>query len=142
MVVCSARGDVLYEWQCADVNDRISFLEFLSQKSIQLGEGLDLGPFDRLEVEGGRTRVIAQVKPDRGIFIRAGEINFVGNDKPRPFRKPRIIKIDLFAQLLDVLHRIAAFASGNVDNEKENFAARNVPQEFVTQPNPFVRAFD
>ena len=71
MVVCSARGDVLYEWQCADVNDRISFLEFLSQKSTQLGEGLDLGPFDRLEVEGGRSRVIAQVKPDRGIFIRA-----------------------------------------------------------------------
>ena len=71
VLICSTQGDVLYEWQCADVNDRISFLEFLSQKSIQLGEGLDLGPFDRLEVEGGRTRVIAQVKPDRGIFIRA-----------------------------------------------------------------------
>ena len=45
MVVCSARGEVLYEWQSPNVNDRISFLEFLSQKSVQLGEGLNLGTF-------------------------------------------------------------------------------------------------
>ncbi|MDB6018968.1 MAG: Response regulator receiver protein [Pedosphaera sp.] len=71
LVVCSPKGEVLYEWKSGNANDRISFLEFLSQKSAQLGEGLNLGVFDRLEMEGERHRVIAQVKADRGIFIRA-----------------------------------------------------------------------
>jgi CheY-like chemotaxis protein len=71
MVVCSANGDVLYQWKCGNTNDRISFLEFLSQKSAQLGEGLNLGAFDRLEMEGERSRIVAQVKTDRGVFVRA-----------------------------------------------------------------------
>ncbi len=73
MLVCSAQGEVLYEWRCGNRNDRISFLEFLSQKSNQLGEGLNLGAFDRLEMEGDMRRIIAQVKPDRGIFVRASK---------------------------------------------------------------------
>lgn len=71
MVVCTAKGEAVYEWQTANAGDRISFLEFLSQKSLQLGEGLNLGAFDRIEMEGERARVIAQVKSDRGVFIRA-----------------------------------------------------------------------
>ena len=51
-------------------SDRISFLEFLSQKSQQLGEGLNLGAFDRLEMEGEHSRVVAQVRIDRGFFLR------------------------------------------------------------------------
>jgi CheY-like chemotaxis protein len=69
-IVCSTKGEILYEWQCANNTDRISFLEFLSQKSLQLGEGLNLGLFDRLEMEGEHTRVVAQVKADRGVFLR------------------------------------------------------------------------
>jgi CheY-like chemotaxis protein len=71
MIVCSAKGEVLYDWKCPSTNDRISFLEFLSQKSAQLGEGLNLGAFDRLEMEGERQRIVAQVTTDRGIFLRA-----------------------------------------------------------------------
>ncbi len=80
MVVCSPKGEVLYEWQSANSSDRVSFLEFLSQKSNQLGEGLNLGTFDRLEMEGERQRVIAQVKTDRGLFVRATKT---------PLRAPR-----------------------------------------------------
>ncbi len=71
LIVCTPKGEVLYEWKCGSANDRIGFLEFLSQKSTQLGEGLNLGPFDRLEMEGERHRVIAQIKSDRGLFVRA-----------------------------------------------------------------------
>jgi CheY-like chemotaxis protein len=71
LVVCTAKGEVVYEWQSPSVGDRISFLEFLSQKSLQLGEGLNLGAFDRLEMEGERSRVVAQIKADRGVFFRA-----------------------------------------------------------------------
>ncbi len=70
LLVCSPKGEILYEWKCGNANERVSFLEFLSQKSGQLGEGLNLGAFDRLEMEGERYRVIAQVKSDRGLFVR------------------------------------------------------------------------
>src|ERR1700722_1037951 len=73
LVVCSSKGEVLYEWQCNNNTDRISFLEFLSQKSLQLGEGLNLGAFDRLEMEGDHTRVVAQGKADRGVFLRTSK---------------------------------------------------------------------
>ena len=36
VLICSTQGDVLYEWQCADANARIRFLQFLSQKSWQM----------------------------------------------------------------------------------------------------------
>jgi CheY-like chemotaxis protein len=71
MLVCTVKGEVVYDWQCPSLGDRISFLEFLSQKSVQLGEGLNLGAFDRLEMEGERQRVVAQIKGDRGVFFRA-----------------------------------------------------------------------
>lgn len=73
MVVCSNSGTILYEWQSSNASDRVSFLEFLSRKSLQLGEGLSLGDFDRLEIEGGNARVIARINKDRGLFVRAGK---------------------------------------------------------------------
>jgi hypothetical protein len=71
MVVCSPKGEVLYEWQCVNASDRVSFLEFLSRKATQISEGLNLGDFDRLEMEADATRVVAQIKKDRGIFMSA-----------------------------------------------------------------------
>jgi len=71
VLVCSLQGDVLYEWQSAKAGARISFLEFLSLKAHQLAQGLPLGSFDRLEIEGPGTRVVTQIQIDRAIFIRA-----------------------------------------------------------------------
>ena len=70
MLICSARGEVLYDHQCPNPSDRVSFLEFLSRNAAQLGDGLNLGAFDRIEMESPTSRIIAQVKKDRGIFIQ------------------------------------------------------------------------
>jgi len=74
MLICSTQGDVLYEWQCADVNARIRFLQFLSQKSWQLRQGLPTGHFERLEVEGMKHRIVTQIEPDRALFVRASRV--------------------------------------------------------------------
>jgi CheY-like chemotaxis protein len=74
MLVCSPQGDVLYEWQCHNTNARISFLEFLSQKTRQLGQGLPLGQFDRLEIENGAARVVTQLQADHSIFMRSSRV--------------------------------------------------------------------
>jgi hypothetical protein len=70
MLICSTQGDVLYEWQCADANARIRFLQFLSQKSWQLRQGLPIGQFQRLEMEGAAKRVVTQIDPERAVFVR------------------------------------------------------------------------
>jgi CheY-like chemotaxis protein len=69
-IVCSAQGDVLYEWQCTNSNGRIDFMEMLSQKARQLGQGLPLGLFERMESTERRTRVLVQVEADRALFLR------------------------------------------------------------------------
>ena len=71
VLICSTQGDVLYEWQCPDANARIRFLQFLSQKSWQLRQGLPIGPFQRLEVEGPGDRIVTHVDSDRALFVRS-----------------------------------------------------------------------
>lgn len=72
LLVCSLQGEVLHEWQCTNTNGRVGFLEFLSQKSRQLAQGLPLGEFDRIEVSHTKGRVVAQIQADRALFVRMG----------------------------------------------------------------------
>ena len=71
VLICSSQGDVLYEWQCADANARIRFLQFLSQKSWQMRQGLPIGHFQRLEIESPKNRIVTRIDPDRALFVRA-----------------------------------------------------------------------
>lgn len=70
LLVCSLQGDVLQAWQCANANGRVGLLEFVSRKSRQLAQGLSLGQFDRLEVNGEQSRVIARIQPEWALFAR------------------------------------------------------------------------
>ena len=70
MLVCSLQGEVLHEWKCANPNNRVGLLEFISQKARQLAQGLPLGDFDRVEISGHKTRAVAQIQDDRALFVR------------------------------------------------------------------------
>jgi CheY-like chemotaxis protein len=85
MLVCSLQGEVLHEWQCTNTNGRVGFLEFLSQKARQLGQGLPLGDFDRLEVNSPSGRVVAQIQSDRALFVRTSRVSSAASsDTVRP----------------------------------------------------------
>ncbi len=73
-LVCSTQGDVLHEWQCADSNVRIRFLETLSQKARLIAQGLPLGGLERVEAAEGRARALVQVEADRVLFLRASSV--------------------------------------------------------------------
>src|SRR6185295_13032892 len=77
VLICSTQGDVLYEWQCADANARIRFLQFLSQKSWQMRQGLPIGHFQRLEIESPKNRIVTRIDPDRALFVRASRAPLV-----------------------------------------------------------------
>jgi CheY-like chemotaxis protein len=69
-LIISSQGDVLYQWQCEDVNGRIGFFEFLSQRARQVAQGLPLGEFERFEVHGSKSRAIALVDTDHAFLVR------------------------------------------------------------------------
>lgn len=73
VVLCSAQGDVLYEWQSSSSDARVGFMEFLSQKAWQLGMTLPLGDFERIEIQGHGSRVVTQIQADRGLFVRSSQ---------------------------------------------------------------------
>lgn len=70
VLLISPLGEVLFEWQCTQVNDRLRFLEFLSQRVQQLAQRLPLGQFDRWEAEAGPVRVACQMRPERTVWVR------------------------------------------------------------------------
>lgn len=69
-LILSSQGDVLYRWQCEDINGRIGFFEFLSQRARQVTQGLPLGEFERFEVDGSKSRAIAQLDADHAFLVR------------------------------------------------------------------------
>ncbi|MCI0366473.1 MAG: DUF4388 domain-containing protein, partial [Phycisphaerales bacterium] len=69
-IIISSQGDVLYEWRCHDVNARVNFLEFLSQKARLLSQGLPIGHFERFEIFGSKSRIITQLEHDHAVFVR------------------------------------------------------------------------
>ena len=70
-IIFSSQGDLLYEWQCHDVNARVNFLEFLSQKARLLCQGLPMGHFERFEVFGSKSRILTQIENDHAVFVRS-----------------------------------------------------------------------
>jgi len=70
IVLCSATGEVLYEYQAAAVERRVRLLEILSVKSAAVGKTLFLGAADRLENESSESRVVALLWPERKLFVR------------------------------------------------------------------------
>ena len=79
-LICSGQGRMLYQWQCYDASVRVELLKKISQYAARLGRLLPLGKFDRLEIQLHDSRVVAQVKPDRMVYVQAA----ADHGKPTP----------------------------------------------------------
>ena len=69
-LICSGQGTPLYQWQCADAKSRVALIVEISQQARRLGQSLALGKFDRLEIQFPASRAVAQMKPDRMVFVQ------------------------------------------------------------------------
>ncbi len=69
-LICSGQGTPLYQWQCSDVIARVALLQEIAQQASRVGQLLALGKFDRLEIQLPASRAVAQVKPDRMVFVQ------------------------------------------------------------------------
>jgi hypothetical protein len=77
-LICSGQGEPLYVWQCPDTFARVALLQNVAQQAAALGEGMPLGNFDRLEIQLADSRVVAQARADRMVFVRVS----TGGEKP------------------------------------------------------------
>jgi CheY-like chemotaxis protein len=71
MLVCSSRGEILFESQCPDPDRRLRFMQAVSQKSLEISEAAGFGRFDRVEIEAAETRAIVHARPSGLVFLQA-----------------------------------------------------------------------
>jgi hypothetical protein len=73
-LMCSLEGEVLYDWNCTDTEERVALLEFISKRARAMTASLPLGTFERFEsVDRGR-RCVARVEGDQALFIRVQSV--------------------------------------------------------------------
>lgn len=75
VMVCSERDEVLYAWQCRDIESRMKLLRWVEQKAEQMAQRLPLGLLDRLEIEGPTGRVVTQFQADRTLWVRSNSLH-------------------------------------------------------------------
>ena len=71
MLVCTNQHEVLYEWQCADTNARMRFIEVARERSERISQHLPVGGLDRVELLAGVGRVVMQFQDDGSVFVRS-----------------------------------------------------------------------
>ena len=69
-VVCNTEGEVLYRWQSPSTEKWVQLLEFVSQRSRQLVQGLPAGEFERIVVQSPEERVLVRLGPHCGAVAR------------------------------------------------------------------------
>jgi CheY-like chemotaxis protein len=74
-LICSGQSTLLYQWQCADVKSRIALLLEIAKQAASVSRLLPLGKFERLEIQLPASRAVAQVKPDRMVFVQVAMDN-------------------------------------------------------------------
>ncbi len=70
MFICSAAGEVLYNWQCADAAARVTLLQAVALRAEKLIPELQLGKLDRVEIQLADGRAVLQPRADRLVFMR------------------------------------------------------------------------
>lgn len=69
IVLCSATGELLYEWQSKNVDRRIQLLDLISNIALSFAKTPLLARGERLEVESAESRSVLLIQPDRRIFV-------------------------------------------------------------------------
>jgi CheY-like chemotaxis protein len=71
IMACTADGEVLFEWQCPQVEARVKLFQLIAERAERLAQVLPLGEFDRLEIVGPRDRIVAQIQPEFSLLVRS-----------------------------------------------------------------------
>ena len=68
-LLCSGEGEVLHQWHCDPLENRLRLLALVKEKARLLGRTLRLGEFDRVEMLQDQTRIVARITADRQMLV-------------------------------------------------------------------------
>jgi len=71
VLLCSGAGEVLYDWACESVEQRVGLLAQIEHQAAQVNTVLPAGRFDRLEVRLVDGRIVCQIQPHMRLFVRS-----------------------------------------------------------------------
>jgi hypothetical protein len=71
VALCSGSGEVLYDWECRPLENRLQLLDEVEQHAAQISHLLTAGRFDRLEIITDDGRIVCHLQPDRRLFVRS-----------------------------------------------------------------------
>lgn len=74
ILLCSGSGEVLYEWGCKKLDERLQLVEQVEQQARQVSAAVRVGLFDRLEIVVREERIVCQVHPQRRVFVRSNRV--------------------------------------------------------------------
>lgn len=72
-LICTGLGKPLYDADCGDAPARAAWLKKIAQFAAQLAQFAPLGKFERLEMHLADGRAVAQIRPDRLVFVRVAK---------------------------------------------------------------------
>jgi hypothetical protein len=71
--ICSTQGEMLHRWQCDAVDDRLTLLQFLSQRAQRLAASVPLGEFNRVELDAAASRRVVIITADYCALVRVAK---------------------------------------------------------------------
>jgi hypothetical protein len=71
VLVCSMKGDVLYEWQSPESDARMKLADFLGKKAAEFASLMPLGRLDRVELGQTPGRVVVKYQGETALIVRS-----------------------------------------------------------------------
>jgi CheY-like chemotaxis protein len=70
-LLCSSTGEVLYQWKCEDIDNRLEVFKRIEQQALMATKGMPSGRFHRLSMDVGESRVLIQIQPTYKLLVRS-----------------------------------------------------------------------
>lgn len=71
VLLCSAAGEVLYQWKCEAIEARLELFQKIEQQAMQSSKGTPSGRFHRVAMDTGESRVLVQIQPTFRLLVRS-----------------------------------------------------------------------
>jgi CheY-like chemotaxis protein len=70
-LLCSRAGEVLYQWKCEALEQRLELFKNLEEKATQAAKGTPSGRFHRVSMDVGPSRIVVQIQPSYKLLVRS-----------------------------------------------------------------------
>lgn len=71
VLLSSGGGEVLYQWKCEAIEERLELLKKLEQQALVASKGSPSGRFHRVSMDAGNGRMLVQIQPAFRLLVRS-----------------------------------------------------------------------